>query len=155
MSSKLDFEDRKTEPVYDLGVLFRLNPGFWLGATGKNLNGSLKFDDKENKLPPEYRAGAALYLFQDRIGLTADAVYIDTEDRDDFAWEDVGMAGGIRLIFTDALRLSGGYHSLYNNNEKEGYTGSVELRLPGLRWSFSLVDTGKENIARGGGTLRF
>ncbi len=155
MSSKMDFEDRKTEPVVDLGLIYRVTPGFWLGATGKNLNGSLQFDDKDNKIPPEYRVGTALYLFEDRIGLTADAVYIDTEDREDFDREDIGMAGGLRLMFTESVRLSGGYHSLYGNNEIEGYTGSVELRLPGLQFNFSLIDTGRETISRGGGTLRF
>lgn len=155
MSSKMGFLDRKTEPTADLGLLLRLNPGFWLGMTGKNLNSSLKFDDKENKLPPEYRWGTAMYLFEDRIGLTADLVYIETENREDFRSEDIGMAGGLRLMFSKSFRLSFGYHSLYGNGEDAGLTGGLNLKYPGLRWNLGLLDTGSEAIVRGGGSMRF
>ncbi|MGM0380560.1 MAG: hypothetical protein ACQEP7_01085 [bacterium] len=157
MSSKMGFKERETEPLADLGLLLRLNSGFWLGVTGKNLNGTLKIDDKYNKLPPEYRAGAAIYMFEDRIGLTGDMIYIDTEEREDFEREDVGMAGGLRLLISESFRISAGYHSLYGdkNDAPEGYTGGVELNLPGLRWNLGLVDTGEETITRAGGTLRF
>jgi hypothetical protein len=151
MSSKIGFRDRETEFVTDLGVLLRLGESFWLGAVGKNLNGSLIIDDTENKLPPEYRLGVAYYLFQERLGLTVDAAYREAEDEADD--DNIGMAGGIRVRLSPQFRLAAGYHSL--EEDLNGYTGSVEVIFPLFQWNLALMDAGDENIIRTGGTMRF
>ncbi|MFP4687419.1 MAG: hypothetical protein ACLFN5_04835 [bacterium] len=151
MSSKIGFRDRETEFSADLGLLFRPGESFWLGAVGKNLNGSLEIDDKENKLPPEYRLGAAYYVFQERLGITVDATYREAiEDTGD---EQIGMAGGIRLRLSPHFRFAAGYHSF--DDQYDGYTGSVELMFPLFQWQVAVVDNGEESITRAGGTMKF
>ncbi len=155
MTSKIGFRERETGGSFDLGALVRFSPDFWFGAVGKNLNGSLEIADTKNKLPTQYRAGFAWYLYQQRIGITVDAVKLSTDQVDTGESEksDFGMAGGIRYLFSPHLRFALGYHDIYLG--QSGFTGNLGIKFPTFYWQLGYLQTEEENIMRTGGTMRF
>ncbi|GEM_PF-5476825 len=154
MTSKIDFDyDRETAGSMDVGAIFRMTPDLWLGAVGKNINGSLKVDDKQNKLPPQYRAGVAWYLFQTRLGITADAVYLEDENSNTDDDQQIGVAGGLRFLYSPHVSLAVGYHNIYEDND--GMAGNLDFQFERFSFRLGYMQEENGNIIRTGGTVNF
>lgn len=152
MTSEIGFRDREYEPYVDLGYIRRMPNDLWFGLTVKNVVGDLVIEDGEDKLPLQARGGFAWYLWQNRLTLTADAVYHDPEESADEE-TSFGGAGGLRALFFEHYRFSVGYHNYYE--DRDGLTGGLQIEYPNFKWKFSFMDTGTDNLVRLGGNMRF
>ncbi|MFB6356330.1 MAG: hypothetical protein ABEJ65_07430 [bacterium] len=150
MSSDIGFRESEISYSVDLGYLYRLNNQIWFGASAKNASGTLQVDTGPEKLPTQVRGGVVWYFLQDRGALTTDLVFHDPGETAD---EQIGGAGGARILIFNHYRFSAGYHNYYE--DRSGMTGAVELVYPDISWKTSYLNTGKDDVIRIGANLRF
>ena len=149
LTAKLGLDaQRETDYSLDAGALYRVNPGLWIGLVGRNLGGSLEIEGEANKLPEEFRVGFARYLFENRVSLTGDLVYIEPGAG---LSRISGGAAGMRVTLVENLRIALGYRDIYE--DESGFTGAVELFFPGITMRVGYLRDQYGRVVRMGGTV--
>lgn len=102
--SRLDDRTASTG-MADIGVLWRYSDRLSVGAAIQHIGGRLRFDRVSDPLPRTVRVGAAVRLFDDRLMLTGDAIFVRDLDARGAIGGEFRVAAP--LVVRAGLRLGG------------------------------------------------